>query len=160
MNFEFRSEITMLTEARGSPCRSHKMSISIATTTTDTEPYHFSWFCEIMEEYVTFFFVNQRSDGKFHDFVFSISAMHQLYSATFTIVCGHFFYIAKIRESVDIWVSNNDEITPSPTITSKWPTFCNACFTSPRDDTISSVSGSKSNIYAIYKHFDLFKIIE
>jgi hypothetical protein len=107
-----------------------------------------------MEKCICFFFVYECSDREFDDFIFRISTMHELDATTFSIVCCHFFDITEIRKCVDIWVSYDDEVASAPSITSKRPTFGYTGFTSPRNDSISSVSCTKSDIYSIDEHFD------
>jgi hypothetical protein len=78
--------------------------------------------------------------------------MKHLYTPSFTIFRCDFLYITEIRESIDIWIGYDDEITTTTTITSKRPTFGYTGFTSPRDNTISSISGTEFHIYCIDEH--------
>lgn len=96
MDIEFRTNVTIFSKARATTSRCNKVSIAVSSSTTDTEPDHFAWFGEIVEKYVTFFFIDKRSNGEFHDFISCIGTMHQLDSATFTILCCYFFDVAKI----------------------------------------------------------------
>jgi hypothetical protein len=53
--------------------------------------------------------------------------MKHLYTPSFTIFRCDFLYITEIRESIDIWIGYDDEITTTTTITSKRPTFGPEC---------------------------------
>lgn len=156
MYFEFCSNISLFTETWRPSCRSNKVGIPVSTASTGAESYHFSWFCEIMEELTIFFVVDEGSHGEFDDSIFGISSMHELDSTTLTILSGYFFDIAKIRESIDIGISDDDEIASTSSITSKWASFCNTGLTSPRNDSISTVSRTKSHIYSIDEHNCVF----
>jgi hypothetical protein len=112
-----------------------------------------------MEEFSIFFVVNKSPHWEFDNFILRISTVHELYTATFTIICGYFFYVAKIRKSINIEVSNDDEITPSPSITSERASFCNAGLTPPGNDSAPSISSSELHINSIDEHIDEFMII-
>jgi hypothetical protein len=105
-----------------------------------------------MKECICFLFVDECSDREFDDFVFCISTMHELDATTFSIFCCDFFYITEVREGVDVWVSYDDEVPSTTTITSKRPTFSNTSFSSPRDDSVSSISCTEFHIDGIDKH--------
>ena len=101
---------------------------------------------------ISFKIVDQGTDGEFHNSIRSIGSMKFLYSSSLTILSSYFFYISKIREGIDVWISNDNDITTSTTITSKRSSFGNSSLTPPRDDTITTISSSEFDIYCIDKH--------
>jgi hypothetical protein len=152
MDFEFCPEVTMFTEARSTTCSGNKVSISVSTTSSGTESYHFTWFCEIVKKRTTFFVINKCSYGELDDFIRGIRPMHELNSTTFTILSGYFFDIAEVRKCIDIWISDDYKIPPTAAITSKRSTLGYARFSPPRDDSISSISSTEFHIDGIDKH--------
>lgn len=156
MDIEFCSCVPIFCEAWCSTCCCYKMSISITTTSSDTQTYIFAWFCEVVEEF-TIHIVNESAYREFHYFIFCVRPMHELYSASLAVFSCNFFDVSKIRKGVDIRVSNHYYIASTPSIPTKWTSFCNTGLPSPRDKTITAVSSSELNIYSIDKHLTCIK---
>jgi len=106
-----------------------------------------------MEE-ITIHIIDECSDGEFHYFIGSICTMHELDTSSLTIFCRYFFDVAEIGKCILVWISDDDEITSSTTITSEWSTFGNSRFSPPGNNTISSISCPEFHINSIDEHFD------
>jgi hypothetical protein len=73
-------------------------------------------------------------------------------SSFFTILCGDDFLMAEFAQSSLVCRSDEDDMSTVTTITTKRPSLWDVFLTTPRDDTITSLTCFESHFYFIDEH--------